>query len=74
MDNRDPCTYAMNGAALVVHNELRCGFLEAVYHEALAAEVNLPGNPFLQQVEVALIYKVNDYAPNFGQILFVSTR
>ena len=54
---RDPRTYAINGAAMEVHRQLGCGFLEAVYQEALAVEFTLSGIPFEREVEIPISYK-----------------
>ncbi len=40
-----------------VHGRLGCGFLEAVYQEALAVELALHGVPFEREVEVPVIYR-----------------
>jgi GxxExxY protein len=39
-------SYHIIGACLEVYNELGCGFLEAVYQEALAVELEQPGDSF----------------------------
>jgi GxxExxY protein len=54
---RDPQTYAIIGAALEVHRVPGCGFLEAVYQEALAKELMLRGIPFKREAELPIDYK-----------------
>lgn len=46
---KDQRTYKIIGAAMEVHHELGCGFLEAVYQEALAIEFKIQGLPYEQQ-------------------------
>jgi GxxExxY protein len=65
-ERRDPKTYAVIGAAMEVHRRLGCGFLEAVYHEALALELTTQGVPFMREVELPISYK--------GQRLLTSYR
>jgi GxxExxY protein len=45
------------GAFFAVHSELGCGFLEAVYQEALAIELKLRGIPFEQEKKLLIEYK-----------------
>ena len=53
----DPETYAIIGAAMRVHRELGCGFLEAVYQEAMQVELRSLGLPFESQREFRVRYR-----------------
>lgn len=50
-------SYAIMGACFDVHNEIGCGFLEAVYHECLQIEFAQRTIPFASQVPLVLRYK-----------------
>ena len=49
--------YAIIGAAFEVYNTLGPGFLEAVYQEALAIELESRKIPFQEQVQIKIEYK-----------------
>ena len=66
---KDERTYKIIGAALEVHKELGCGFLEAVYQEALGKEFTAQEIPFSSQPVLKIFYKgnplVKTYQPDF---------
>jgi GxxExxY protein len=53
----DPRTYSIIGAAMEVHRQLGCGFLEPVYQEALAIEFTTRDIPFVKEDRLHLAYK-----------------
>ena len=66
---KDQRTYKIIGAAIEVHKELGCGFLEAVYQEALAREFRIQEIPNKAQPIVDIKYKGEaldkKYQPDF---------
>jgi len=66
---RDEKTYKIIGCAMEVHKELGCGFLEAVYQEALGTEFAYQGIPFKSQPVIRIAYKgkplEKTYQPDF---------
>jgi GxxExxY protein len=57
MNNRDEQTYAIIGAAMAVHRELGCGFLEAVYQEALEREFQALRLPYERHKDLPIFYR-----------------
>lgn len=56
-DKRDTLSYEIIGAAMEVHRELGCGFLEAVYQEAMEMELSARNVRFVSQPQIRLFYK-----------------
>lgn len=66
---KDDRIYRIIGCAMEVHKELGCGFLEAVYQEALEREFTSQGIPFNAQPIIEIKYKGEPldkkYQPDF---------
>ena len=61
------------GAAMEVHNTLHWGFLESVYEEALAIELDMRKIPFEKQKSIDVFYK-GKIAKNFCCDLMVDRK
>ena len=70
VDMRDPETYAIIGAAMEVHREMGCGFLEVPYRHALRREFLNSSIAFRCEVEIPIYYK-NDLLECYYRADFV---
>ena len=57
IEERDPQTYAIIGAAMEIHRRLGHGFPEAVYQQAAIIEFPLRAIPFEREVALPIKYK-----------------
>ncbi len=57
MDDRDPFSHLVIGAAIEVHRELGPGLLESIYQECLAIELRLKSIEFQSHARLPLRYK-----------------
>lgn len=58
-------SYRIIGAAMEVHRVLGCGFVEAIYQEALEKEFALRNIPFEREKELSVSYKGNTLSKSF---------
>ena len=69
LTERDPRTYKIIGAAMEVHRQLGCGFLEPIYQEAFALELKTREIPYSRELKFPVSYKgqrlQNHYRPDF---------
>ena len=72
--HNDPRTYALIGAAMEAHRVLGCGFLEAVYQEALEIKLVQPAIPFQRQVELPIRHKCGFLKKTYLADLSPTTR
>ena len=57
MPERDEQTYAIIGAAMTVHGELGCGFMEAVYQDAFEKELQYLKIPHKRECLLPVYYR-----------------
>jgi GxxExxY protein len=69
-DFDDRQTYKIIGAAMAVHRTLGCGFLEAVYREALTIRMEEESIPFVREARLQVRYG-NRVLPLFYRVDFI---
>jgi len=64
----DPLTGAIIGCAITLHKVLGPGFLENIYHQALAHELNKAGIEYISEARLKVMYDgivLGDYVADF---------
>lgn len=64
-NDHDEQTYRVIGAAMRVHSQLGCGFLEAVYRDAMRVEMTSSEIPFEAEVAFDILYGGQLLAPRY---------
>lgn len=62
------------GAAMEVHRELGPGFLEKVYHSALAQELSAGGIDFVSEAAIPVLYKNQPVGVYYADLLVDGRR
>ncbi|MDZ4743984.1 MAG: GxxExxY protein [Verrucomicrobiota bacterium] len=65
MNLKDPQTFEIIGAAMEVHKELKNGFLESVYQDALAVELFNEQVEFNREIKLPIFYKGSKLPSSF---------
>jgi GxxExxY protein len=71
MDERDPLTRAVIGAAIEVHRELGPGLIESVYEDCLSCELEMRGIAHQYQAPLPVIYKGRQLDANLRLDIFL---
>jgi len=74
MEERDPLTAEVIGAAIEVHREMGPGLLESVYQKCMEWELRLRGLKCQAQVRLPLVYKGQAIDDEFVLGLFFPER
>ena len=74
MNERDPLTKGIIGAAIEVHRNLGPGLLEAAYEQCLCHELASQGIEFKRQVSVPVVYKGENIECGFRADLIVEDK
>jgi GxxExxY protein len=74
MEEKDPLTGAVIGAAIEVHRVLGPGLLESVYQRCLERELAVRGVPFEPQVRLPVVYKGAELGDDFVMDFVVDDR
>jgi GxxExxY protein len=64
----DPLTGAVIGCAIRIHKVLGPGFLENIYHQAMAHELNKAGIEYISEARLKVLYDgivLGDYVADF---------
>jgi GxxExxY protein len=67
-------SYAIRGAAFIVHTELGPGLLETVYESALAYELREEGFDVLTQLGISVVYKEIEMDQGFRMDILVNQK